>query len=496
MSSQPERPNILLIHADQHRWDCLGAYGHRQIKTPHLDRLAADAVRFDNSFCPYPVCTPSRYSLLSGLYVRQHGGWSNRSTLAPGIATFPRLLRDAGYRTKAIGKMHFTPTYLDVGFSEMALSEQDGDGRMDDDYHRELRAHDLVDADDIIDQRGEFRKRAPKSYWETCGAKTSNLPEAWHSTTWIGDRAVKTLETWTDSGNLVMTGFIKPHHPFDPPEPWDRMYDPQDMDLPPGWLDAVPGEDRRFHRGYFPNDELTESVMRLVTAYYYATISHIDHQVGRMIGLLERRDLYDKTLIVYTADHGELLGFHHMLLKGGPLYDPLAKVPLLIKFPGNRDGGAVRENLVNNIDVAPTLLRQAGVDVPADMAGLDLADASADREMVFSEDRLGRMVMARSRRHKLLLPSGRGKGLFYDLQTDPLEMTNRIDDPSYGSVINEHRRAIADWTMATVPPTYVDERSRCVGQDEGPNPYEDGRRQMLAYFERKVTEYLGAEAKR
>ena len=117
-SGQIQQPNVLIIHADQHRIDCLGAYGNKDIRTPNIDALAADGVRYDNSFCPHPVCTPSRYSLLSGLYVHEHRGWTNHTTLAPDIETFPKILRQAGYRTAAVGKMHFTPTYLDVGFDE------------------------------------------------------------------------------------------------------------------------------------------------------------------------------------------------------------------------------------------------------------------------------------------------------------------------------------------------------------------------------------------
>src|SRR5207245_2134040 len=138
-----------------------------------LDALAADGVRYVNSFCSFPVCTPSRYSLLSGLPVHVHTGWDNHCTLPPGTATFASLLQQAGYATKAIGNMHFTPTYLDVGFSEMQLSEQDGPGRWDDDYHRYLRNLNLVDVNDLEDQRAEFRKNAPPEYWRTFGALTS-----------------------------------------------------------------------------------------------------------------------------------------------------------------------------------------------------------------------------------------------------------------------------------------------------------------------------------
>ena len=216
------RPNILVILTDQQRHDCLGFAGQNQLKTPHLDALATDGVHFANTFCTFPVCTPSRYSLLSGLPVRAHAGWTNHCTLAPHIPTFPKTLRAAGYRAAAVGKMHFAPTYLDIGFDRMELCEQDGDGRFEDDYHRDLRAQGRLDCLDIMDQRAEFRAQAPDEYWKTCGALPSDLPESLHSTTWIADRALRQMENWDENGgNLLMFGFVKPHHPFDPPAPWD-----------------------------------------------------------------------------------------------------------------------------------------------------------------------------------------------------------------------------------------------------------------------------------
>ena len=227
---------MLILHVDELRFDCLGAYGNPDVKTPNIDRLAADGVRYTNSFCAFPVCTPSRYALLSGRPVHEHNGWSNASTLSPKISTFPKLFCAAGYQTKAVGKMHFTPTYLDVGFSQMVLAEQAGLGRWDDDYHRYLMRLGLVDRNDLEDQVPEYRKQAPQKYWDTLGAQVSNLPEAYHSTTWIADRAAETVAAWGPQGNhLLMVGFVKPHHPFDPPAPWQKMYDPQTLSILPGW---------------------------------------------------------------------------------------------------------------------------------------------------------------------------------------------------------------------------------------------------------------------
>jgi len=493
MKPKRDRPNILIIHCDQLRWDSLGSFGNVTVHTPHIDRLAEDSVRFTNSFCTYPICTPSRYSLLSGLYVHQHGSRSNRSTLAPGINTFPRALLRAGYRTKAVGKMHFTPTYLDVGFEEMELAEQHGPGRLDDDYHRELIEHGLIDAVDLIDQSSNFRCRAPESYWQTYGAQQSDLPEEWHSTTWIADRAIRTLQGWSDAANLLTIGFVKPHHPFDPPEPWNRMYDPNEIAIPEGWLDEVPARDQAYHAGYFPNSELTEGTLRRVIAHYYATISQIDHQIGRMLDLLKQKRLYDDSLIIFTGDHGEYLGFHHMILKGGYLYDPLMRVPLMIKFPGDESSGTARDTLVSNVDIAPTILSLLGIRPSPEMSGLDLASETAERTMVFAEARKSRMYMARSQHYKLLLGEDIEGSLLFDLGEDPLELTNCIGDPRYDAIFAELRDGIADWLMFGAPvPDYCDLRAPNIDRPNVPDPDDDHRQRRLEYFDNRLTEYLSS----
>lgn len=486
-----DRPNILLILADQHRWDCLGCYGNRQIRTPHLDALAADAVRYDESYCVYPVCTPSRYSLLSGLHVRQHGGGSNHCTLAPGIATFPRALAAAGYRTAAVGKHHFTPTYLDVGYQSLTLSEQDGDGRLDDDYHRALRDHGLVDALDLIDQRREFRRRAADEYWQTCGALTSDLPEEWHSTTWTAERALEELETWDGGGHQLTVGFIKPHHPFDPPRPWDTMYAPDDIELLPGWLEATPDHDHDHHPGYFPNRDLTEAQVKRVTAFYYATISQIDHHVGRMIEALRRRGQYDNTVIIYTSDHGEFMGFHHMILKGNHMYDPLVRVPLIVRYPGGQRAGEVSAQMVANIDLAPTMLRLAGLEPPETMRGLDLTDRTADRPFIFAESGRAQWYMVRSRHHKLLACRDPRRDLFYDLDTDPHELDNRAGSRGAAASVAAHREALYRWLAFEAPPiVYRDEAAPQTGADNVPARDDGHREAMLAYFEQAARPHL------
>lgn len=489
-SANKERPNILIIHADQHRTDCLGAYGNRDIRTPNMDALAAAGVRYEKSFCPYPVCTPSRYSLLCGLYPHEHRGCTNHCTLAPEIDTFPRMLRDSGYRTAAVGKMHFTPTYLDVGFERMFLAEQDGPGRLDDDYHRDLRRLGLIDVNDLEDQRSEYREKAPKEYWDSFGALPSNLPRELHSTEWIAQKALSIVEEWGTSGNLLMVGFIKPHHPFDPPKELCDAYDPEKLSLLPGWTPTCLDHDIELNKGYFPHDKLTEPALRKAMAYYYATIQHIDEQVGRFVQLLKRKKIYDNTMIVYTSDHGEYLGFHHLLLKGNYMYDPLVRVPLIVKYPHNQDAGTVSNALVGNIDLAPTLLRQAGIQPGSRMHGLDLADHKLDRPFVFSEFGRGAQYMVRSQTHKLIVSRSDKRSFFYDLDTDPLEMNNRYNDPQCQREIQLLEDALKQWNPPeTMPEPYIDEDAKTIEQPNVPNKHDTHREEMIAYFEKKMREW-------
>jgi len=482
-----DKPNILLIHTDQHRIECLGAYGNQDVKTPNIDRLAADGVRFDNSFCPYTVCTPSRYSLLSGLYVHEHSGWTNHCTLDPKIETFPKILRNAGYKTKAVGKMHFTPTYLDVGFDEMHLAEQNGSGRWDDDYHCDLMKLGLVDKNDLIDQRQEKRKKAGKEYWDTFGALPSNLPEEHHSTTWIADHAVSELKKWGNSGNMMMAGFIKPHHPFDPSERWIDMYDPDKLSILPGWTEACLPRDLALNTGYFPHKDLTEKTMRRVMAYYYASISQIDYQVGKMIETLKHRGLYENTMIIFTSDHGEHLGYHHQLLKGGYMYDSIVKIPLIIKFPANKNKGQVSKSLVNNIDLAPTILTQAGCRVPQQMHGFNLT-SNIKREIVFGHGWNGTGAMARSTTRKLLfLPDG--KSLFFDLEKDPYELVDLYDIPDYQIEIAHLKKAIKNWQgNIKLGDNYLDDNAPQINQPNVPPLDGSHRKEIISYYRRMMNE--------
>lgn len=482
------RPNVLFILSDQHRWDCLGCYGNNEIRTPHLDALAAEGVRYLESHCPYPVCTPSRYSILSSRYVHEHRGWSNHCTLPPGTPTFASVLREAGYATAAVGKMHFTPTYLDVGFDRMYLAEQDGPGRWDDDYHRDLRDAGLVDLNDLEDQRAEYRKNARPEYFESLGALPSNLPARYHSTEWIATKALDVLDGWDSGGHLLMVGFIKPHHPFDPPVEWANAYEPDALTLLPGWTPACLQEDLEIHRGYFPHEKLTERSVRKAMAYYYATIEHMDAQIGRLVDKLKSKGLYENTLILYTSDHGEYMGYHHLMLKGGPAYEPLLRVPLMMRFPGGKRPAATFSGLVSNLDLAPTILGSVGCAIPDVMRGRDLGGAAEGHDMVFAECQRGDQVAVRTSRFKLLEVRELGKTYFFDLEHDPYELNNLDGHPDF---IEEQRRLAAvlrDWRPGPLSEPYLDEDAPIVKGDHVRHPRDGHRATIEAYFAEKMKE--------
>lgn len=487
--------NVLFIMGDQHRFDCIGAYGNVQIRTPHLDALAQDGVLHKEHYTTYPVCTPARYSLLSGLYTHQHLGWSNHCTLPDGIATYPKVLREQGYRTTAIGKMHATPTYLDAGFDKMLLAEQDGNGRYDDDYHRYLMEQGLVDENDIVDQRQEFRSKAKQDYWDTCGSLKSNLEEKHHSTTWITDRALEELEEWGEGKNMMLVSYVKPHHPFDPPAPYDTMYDPSDITLLPGYTNEVSDVDYKHSQGYFDHRTLTEEKLKKITAHYYGSITHMDHHIGRLIESLKEKGLYEDTLIIYTSDHGEYMGFHHMLLKANYMYDPLAKVPLIMKYPNNKHQGAVNEKISNNIDIAPTLINQVGIDVPKDMKGINLEDQDMGRELTICEGlRVDHYTdkqetyyeyMVRSKHYKLIISKNFEHYRFFDLGLDPYELNDVASSENYKAEIERHKAFLAQTLVFdAVSLIYVNEAEKTYRVDKQTN--EGQRKEVEDYFKAQL----------
>lgn len=478
-----KKPNILLISADQQRADCFGFRG-RNIKTPHLDQLAAEGTWFSNAITPCVVCQPARASILTGQLPRTHGVHDNGIDLDPEIGSkgFAGSMAAAGYETAFFGKAHFSTyhTYEATGTPECLQSSAQYDDDWNGPYmgfsHVEMM---LVGHNWFLPEEpphGQHYERwfyadgrgAEKNalYRENAGdtkeaAQTwhSRLPTAWHNSTWTADRAIEWIKHGRDDDQPFCTwvSFPDPHHPFDCPEPWSRLHDPADVDLPdnrnrtyegkPWWHEAVltseptgSKESAEIRKNYSRIAQQNDDQLREIIANTYGQISLIDHQVGRLMIALEEAGIADDTIIIYISDHGDWLGDHGLLLKGPMHYEGLLSVPMIARGPGIRAGERVDEP-VSTLDLGPTFLDYGEGDALQTQHGqslralLETGDAPRDfarNEWELLPTRAGvelSLRTVRTKHHKLTVDLISGAGELYDLQADPDEMTNLFDDP-------------------------------------------------------------------
>jgi arylsulfatase len=470
--------NLLWIMTDQHRADCLGFMGHPIIQTPHLDRLAADGVVFDNAFCQSPVCMASRAVLFTGRYpaavrVRAMG------VLPPSETTLPEVLQRHGYRTGAFGKVHLTPELYtlhqlksDVPTLDLRRFARDGlITPITDDpckLNYGFQVHDGYE--DCL--KGRFfdwlRQRAP----ELADVKpvpfspegpgdllVSPYPSELHPTTFITTRATDYIRSQAGTSPwFTFCSFVAPHHPFEAPADQIARYAAESIPLPERKCGVearfipAPASDAIGELQRYP-----ESIRRRIVHHYLASISLIDDNVGRLVEALEATGQMDDTLILFTSDHGEFLGNHDLLRKPSLHYDETLRVPLLIRMPKGRTQPRREAGLVELTDVCPTLLGLLGVSQPPGVQGCDwseplVAGGSIGRADIYSDmfdlepQRFGKrsgpymaVQTLRTAQWKLNLypTAGREHGQLFNLAEDPAESCNRYADPECRDVRDE-----------------------------------------------------------
>ena len=497
------RPNFLLISADQQRGDCLGVEG-RRIKTPHLDGLAAQGTRFTAAITPCVVCQPARASILTGLLPRTHGVHDNGIDLDPatGDRGFAGAFAAAGYDTAFFGKAHFATyhTFEPTGTPESLLSSADYGPDWYGPYmgfnHVEMMlvGHNWFPPE--VPPKGQHYERwfhadgrgAEKldAYWRNAGdtkgaAQTwhSELPVAWHNSTWTADRAIEWLKGNRSDPFCTWVSFPDPHHPFDCPEPWSRLHDPAEVDLPPHrtrtfegrpwWHEQVltaepvgPKRNAELRKQYSRIGEQTDDQLREIIANTFGQIALIDHNVGRILTALEETGLADNTVVIYFSDHGDWLGDHGLVLKGPMHYEGLLRVPLIVRGPGTPAGKVIGEP-VSTLDLAPTMFDYSGVDplLPV-QHGRSLRpqiEAGIPRSFALNEWELlpGRVGVAlslrtvRTRTRKLTMDLRSGAGELYDLAEDPWETRNIFDRPDAAAVRRELELLLAKRPYDMVP---------------------------------------------
>ncbi|SIN76192.1 sulfatase family protein [Vannielia litorea] len=498
------KPNFLLISTDQQRGDCIGAEG-RGVSTPNIDRMGEAGVRFSTCITPHPMCQAARASILTGKLPYSHGVRDNGRDLdealgAQGLGgTFSR----AGYDTHFIGKAHLSSqqTFEPTGRPECYTSAADfgpdwrGGYMGFDNVQMMLRPHhhtkwseppEALHYEYWLDQGGEGRARWDLAKEalppETAHFQTwrSALPSEWHSTRWIGDRAVEMIEAKGDTPLMAWVSFPDPHPPFLCPRPWCDQHDRDsvtiarhptlDLDRRPWWHRAfVEDRAKPIKQGAEHNaggvdwgqkGELTEDALRDLTSIYFGMISAVDAQLGRILAALEAKGELDNTYIVFVSDHGEWLGDHGLLLKGPMLYDGLLRVPCLIRGPGVPPG-QVLSDPVGSVDILATA---------ADLCGLETApnhgrswralwQGAETRDFALSEYEVDSLRSAvdmdlmtvRSRRFRMSVDLRTDTGELYDMQEDPDEMHNLFDDASRSAVRREHMDMIRSRPNDQIP---------------------------------------------
>jgi len=462
--------NVLFLLSDQHRPAALGVRGEPLAQTPTLDRLSREGVRFDNAYCPYPVCTPSRASTLTGTYAHTHRVYNNATPWPWEIKTMAHHFGRHGYVTGLIGKMHFVDAQTH-GF----------DYRLDfNDWYQYLGPKTKLYADELSRRNSGSGMPQIDDLWRDSGdpweghrtpdsregfvhvGGASKMAEADHFESFVARESVRFLRKFSSKHPFfLISSYLKPHDPFMPPKRFADRFDPAKMPLPAtfrrlaaGSPDAerVPRVVRDLAQRHGPTPEVrTEAGARRRIAMYYANLAYLDATLAGVLAALRELNLENDTLVVYSSDHGEMLGEHGLWQKS-LFYEPSCGVPLIFRAPGFAPAGQVCHAPVSQVGLAATLLDACGLEVPG---GLDepsfapwLREPSRPpARPVFAEYALG------TKQARAMIRDGDWKynhwandlAELYNLRDDPGEVRNLADDPAHRSTLQRLRERLLAW---------------------------------------------------
>ena len=371
-----KQKHVLVIFTDQQRHDAIGALGNDQIQTPNLDALVRDSVTFNHATTPSPVCVPARLSMLSGQYPARTGCNNNNAENNYDGEGFYARLTESGYQSCCVGKMHhLMDPYGSLGFEKRWTQEELS--APEDDYTKFI----MENYPWIIDYNG---MRSEMYYVP----QISQLPAKDHPTQWIGDKSVDFInECDPERPMLLVSSFIHPHPPYCPPSPWHKLYredPPAPFEIPQEDLDQfwdMIGDRCGCERLMMSRQDILRS-----KNFYYACVSFVDYQIGRIIQALKDKGMYEDTLIVFSSDHGDMMGDYNAVGKRA-MVDASAHIPFVVHYPGQEP--TIRPDACSLIDVAPTVLSYAGIPYDKDeFDGIDLF-CGEDRKYVYSQHGCG-----------------------------------------------------------------------------------------------------------
>lgn len=449
-----ELPNVLIIMSDDHAAYVSGTYGNEKARTPRIDRLAKSGIKFTNAYANSPMCTPSRQSLLTGKLPHSIEVTQLTTPLPDKTITLAEVMKDNGYATAAIGKMHFN-SQLTHGF----------DLRLDlNDHRRYLNDHPAKPVPEGIETLGPWQPfRDPAAVW----LNGSYLPfghfENDDSGTWFARQAQRFLRENRRNPFFMIVSFYEPHSPFRFPVEYRDLYDPAGFDVPrPGPEDSwqIPDIFRT----------LTDEQKQRIIASYYTSTHYMDTNVGRVLDTLDETGLSENTLVIYLGDHGYSLG-HHGRFEKHTHFEESVRAPLIVRMPGSSRFDVAIDALVEFIDLFPTVTEFCGIEPPAGIEGQSLLSllngtTNEGRSFVFSEYYDNEEAMIRTREFKFIYQTGkrerqdgyktgyplRGRTrLLYDLRNDPHETVNLAHYPDFRDSIVDFERKMLERFAATHP---------------------------------------------
>lgn len=451
-AAAPNHPNVLWICADDHAPYVIGAYGNAKVHTPNLDRLAASGMRFDRAYCNSPVCTASRQSFITGRYPRTLGVTQLKTALSEHETTLADVLKQAGYETAAIGKMHFNSP-LKHGF----------DLRLDlEDHRRALAAHPAVALPHGVPVLPVWRPfKDPARIWLNSFVRPYGARDADMDGSYFAKQAAAFLKQTHEKPFFLVVSFYEPHSPFRFPIEDRKRHDPVSFRVP-----EVGPEDEPQIPAVFR--DLTSTEKQGITAAYYTSVEFLDRNVGRVLDALDQSEQSGKTLVIYTGDHGYFLGQHGRFEKHSS-YEEAIRAPLLIREPGVSRAGTSSKALVELIDIVPTVLESCRVPVPARVQGRSLVPllngtVAKHRAVVYVEYAPNEEATVRDDRWKLIYKRGKrrrtdgydpgwslsGRSIqLFDLDTDPSEMHNLAAAPENTDRVQHMLELLADHLKST-----------------------------------------------
>jgi choline-sulfatase len=445
-AQEPSRPNVLWICADDHAPYVMGAYGNRQVRTPNLDRLAAQGVRFDRAYCNSPVCTASRQSFLTGRYPRTIGVTQLRTALPEREVTLAEILREAGYATASFGKMHFNSN-LKHGF----------DLRRDQpEYQSWLKRKGRAPIAAEIEVQPPWRPfKDPANVWLNSACRPLGLADADMYGTYLAHEASEFLRAPQRKPFFLMVSFTEPHSPFHFPIEFRNRHRADAFKA----LQSGPEDDWQIPKIF---RDLSDHEKQGIIAAYHTSVEFLDRNFGLVLDALEKSGHAPNTLVIYTGDHGYMLGQHGRFEKHCG-YEPAVRAPLLVRFDGHLKPSQSAAALVEFIDLVPTILEFAGVAVPPGVQGKSLTPVllgktRRHRDQVFIEYSENEEAYLVTERWKFIYGTGQrvredgyaaenpqpGRTVqLFDLQSDPDELINLSKKPEHARHVEQFTRQLA-----------------------------------------------------